>query len=499
VKQAAQLDTALPRWAERIVRSGCASARLSRLLAEHAADAEQLRAGGWAQISLLAQPEGAPGATGARPGVPRKGRDKAGKKRPKQAARPFFHSLAMANAFALRAAALAGEPLRSALRNGCLPTREVHRLRWVALSLALANRLNAAGPAAGGANITRMLELADSDVRTAPRSTAAASHAPEPSEAEPSEAGPRLWRASSEARAGADSDASWIGGARAWGEEARRSLDSQSIRGQSANGQSANGQSAEELLVFICVITAPHNHARRQQLRLAWMRSDGGAAQLTDGRGHAPVLASHAAYCQRESHGRSGAGGAASADGAKPVRAAACFFVGARTVGGEATALAPSDASAGDVAVLEGVADGQGAYRHLSAKVLAALRWASERVACAYVLKVDDDVFVHVPALVAQLQLRAAAESEAYVGAPRTSLADRQPRSNAYVSEADYAPRKWARFNQGIHYLLASPLARLLARGYADGRLRAPGQGHSNRGLRVAPPRHDLAERSADP
>ena len=217
-------------------------------------------------------------------------------------------------------------------------------------------------------------------------------------------------------------------------------------------------------------------------MRAAWLRLDGGM------RGGGAALISRGVCAQPTA---AGDGLAAKGDGlaAAGVPAAgsasvgACFFVGEREPSGRALGLAPPDARAADVVVLRSVIDGAGAYRQLAKKVLGALRWATSSArpfVAQYVLKLDDDVFVHAPLLAAHLGARAGAagaraECAAYLGAPRRSLVDRQPRSSAFVPHEAYAAAKWCPYNQGIHYALSANLATLLARGDDDGLLNAPG------------------------
>lgn len=239
-----------------------------------------------------------------------------------------------------------------------------------------------------------------------------------------------------------------------------------------AQPPSAGGAASapEPWTVFIAVITAPSNAARRERVRHAWFRPDGGAHGAA-GR----VLDTNGA-CDAEG----GGGRAAWRAGCEGAHAAARFFVGeGRSGTPEPPPLAPSDDAAGDVVRLAHVADGPAAYQELWRKVLAALAWAVRACPSGWVLKADDDVFVHTPTLLRRLEEHPAtheASARAYIGSARHgAIVDRNPRSKAFVPAEVYGARAWPPFNQGIHYALSAPLARWVAAGAVAGRLRAPG------------------------
>jgi hypothetical protein len=422
---AARLPDGLVDWAARVVRSGCAHTPLRHALLDHAAEAERLRSSGWPSLHVA----------GARP--PR--------------------SRAAAERLALAAAALAGQPLRRALDNRCVAGRDRRRLRWLALALALAGLGELPRPAAWARGAT-----ANATARRRGSGKAGG------------KAG-GVAVAGNRAEARADDD--WLGLARHWARQhqpaqpregraradgAPRLIDGGAREADSGRTRATEGTAPPALLVFIAVISAPRNELRRQRVREAWLRADGGAA------GSAPILAA----CTLAP---GGSPPPLAPSGAPAPVASGCFFLGATDSSGAPLALSPTDATASDVVQLEGVADGAGAYTQLPRKVLGAMRWACAHRPAAYWLKLDDDVFAHVPALVGALRARPPDERRAYLGAPRVSLVDRNLRSSAYVPTRAYAHTHWPAFNQGIHYALSHDLVRALADGDACGLLRAPG------------------------
>ncbi|XP_055984359.1 beta-1,3-galactosyltransferase 6 [Sorex fumeus] len=80
------------------------------------------------------------------------------------------------------------------------------------------------------------------------------------------------------------------------------------------------------------------------------------------------------------------------------------FAVGTRGLGaGERRALEREQARHGDLLLLPALRD---AYENLTAKVLAMLSWLDEHVAFEFVLKADDDSFVRLDAMLAELRAR---------------------------------------------------------------------------------------------
>lgn len=530
----------LPPWALRVAQSGCAPRGLVRLLLHLAPRAEQLRTGQWAALRLpfvkgnhrphafsgrveaervaLATAELATGALGRalrQPCVAR--RDARG-----------LRWLALAQVVEGSGGEL-GQVSRRGRKSGSSSGRRTDNGRASGGSEGGAKRGSvgsaaSSGGSSGDASSGGSARSAASQQGSmeAPASDAAAS--PPAAAAPPGNSEAALKSGKKRGKRGKQAREDWRPGAVAWGIAARAVLQQPphagpptstaaataaagasglslglAVGGVTGGADEAAARAGERLslLVFVAIISAPRNAERRERVRAAWMRPDGGA------QGGRAVLASQGicSYDEPQQSGEGGEGGeaarallggagpgsGAASGGALP--AAACFFVGEREPSGALLQLAHADFLANDVISLPGVLDGPGAYTALSSKVLGALRWAtasSRGFSPRFVLKADDDVFVHVPLLAAHLAARERARAMQpsgsarpgggdYLGSPRASLVDRNPKSSAYVPEWAFAERKWPPFNQGIHYALSGELARLVAQGGADGLLRAPG------------------------
>ncbi|NXD60777.1 B3GT4 galactosyltransferase, partial [Corvus moneduloides] len=103
-------------------------------------------------------------------------------------------------------------------------------------------------------------------------------------------------------------------------------------------------------------------------------------------------------------------------------------------------------------------------YGNLTWKTLLLLRWA--RACCGdspFLLKADDDVFVHVPAVATYLAAWPAAPARLYLGRVHWRVApNRDPRSRHHVPERLYPGRLFPPYCSGTAYVLSRQAAAAL-------------------------------------
>lgn len=225
------------------------------------------------------------------------------------------------------------------------------------------------------------------------------------------------------------------------GLEQKEALAVATVAGKIRQGES-NGIEAErgeglnptsESRLFVLILTAWAHFQQRNILRRTWFSLNHGVDTTCEGR-----------KCIFPVSGR--------------------FFVAASA--GDASPVA--DNWAGDIVQLSGAISG---YQQLYAKLLHALAWVQENVPSDYILKVDEDVFVHASGVLRMIP--PGLQNKTYLGAPRVSRPDRNPQSKVFVSARAFPDALWPTFNQGIHYLISADLVSWLV-DHKD-TLRSPG------------------------
>ena len=108
------------------------------------------------------------------------------------------------------------------------------------------------------------------------------------------------------------------------------------------------------------------------------------------------------------------------------------------------------------------IADFHDSYKNLTRKVLTGLKWVTEYCAGAkYILKVDDDIFMHIPNLIDMLEQIPANSKGGIYGFMYTN--NKANRKGKYaVSNAEYPMSKYPQYMGGNSYVISNNIARQL-------------------------------------